>query len=43
MRTPDPNGGPEGFSWPMVNRLARATHVTATPNGSKTVRAFLLR
>ncbi|WP_324290385.1 hypothetical protein [Streptomyces sp. H27-H1] len=32
-----------GFGWPMVNRLAPATHVTATPGGGKTARALLPR
>ncbi|WP_329201300.1 MULTISPECIES: ATP-binding protein [unclassified Streptomyces] len=43
MRTPDLLAGTGGFGWPMVNRLAHATRVTATPNGGKTVRAFLPR
>ncbi|MFJ2060508.1 ATP-binding protein [Streptomyces sp. NPDC087908] len=43
MRTPDLNGGTGGFGWPMVNRLARTTHVTATSSGGKTVRAYLPR
>ncbi|MFJ9824707.1 ATP-binding protein [Streptomyces sp. NPDC101160] len=45
MRTPDLIGGTGGFGWPMVNRLARATHVTAAPagGGGKTVRALLPR
>ncbi|MFJ6785222.1 ATP-binding protein [Streptomyces yangpuensis] len=43
MRTPDLNLGTGGFGWPMVNRLARTTHVTEAPGGGKTIRAFLPR
>ncbi|MEU6944954.1 ATP-binding protein, partial [Streptomyces sp. NPDC046316] len=43
MRTPDLNGGTGGFGWPMVNRLARSTQVTAAPSGGKAVRALLSR
>ncbi|MCY0937592.1 ATP-binding protein [Streptomyces sp. H34-S4] len=42
MRTPDLSGT-GGFGWPMVNRLALATHITAAPGGGKTVRALLPR
>ncbi|OEJ29320.1 ATP-binding protein [Streptomyces agglomeratus] len=37
MRTPDLNGGTEGFGWSMVNRLARATAVCPRASGGKTV------
>jgi hypothetical protein len=43
MRTPDLNSTTGGFGWPMVNRLAHTTHVTAAPDGGKTVRALLPR
>ncbi len=41
MRTPDLVDGTGGFGWHMVNDLARATVVTPTPEGGKTVRALL--
>ncbi|MBB4980422.1 ATP-binding protein [Streptomyces nymphaeiformis] len=43
MRTPDLNSTTGGFGWPMVNRLTHTTHVTAAPDGGKTVRALLPR
>ncbi|MFD9479022.1 ATP-binding protein [Streptomyces nojiriensis] len=43
MRIPDLVDGTGGFGWLMVNDLARATVVTPTPEGGKTVRALLPR
>ncbi|UUU39218.1 ATP-binding protein [Streptomyces sp. NBC_00162] len=42
-RTPDLVDGTGGFGWHMVSDLARATIVTPTPEGGKTVRALLPR
>ncbi|MFF5718900.1 ATP-binding protein [Streptomyces buecherae] len=43
MRTPDLSGGTGGFGWPMVKRLARATALSPTASGGKTVSALLPR
>lgn len=43
MRTPDLTGAGGGFSWPMVNHLARTTEITRRAAGGKTVTALLPR